>query len=44
MDFGKTRTLINQTIFNETTNRFVSSVKASQSLIDEDIKALLGTK
>lgn len=44
MDFGKTRTLINQTIFNETTNRYVSSVKASQTLIDDDIKALLGTK
>lgn len=44
MDFGNSRTLINQTIFNETTNRYTSSVKASQSLIEEDIKALLGTK
>ena len=42
MDFGDTRTLINKTIFNETTNRYVSSVKASQALIESDIEKLIG--
>ena len=42
MDFGDTRTLINKTIFNETTNRYVSSVRASQALIESDIEKLIG--
>ncbi len=42
MDFGKSRTLINQTIFNETTNRYASSVKASNDIIKSDIQKLIG--
>ena len=42
MDFGSSRTLINSTIFNESTSRYVSAVAASKSMIDADIKDLVG--
>ncbi len=41
MNFGQTRTLVNNTIYSETTGRYASAVKNSQSLIESDIAKLL---
>ncbi len=41
MNFGETRTLINTTIFNESTGRYISAVNNSKTLIAEDIAELL---